>query len=59
MRDLVILRVGGGIRTGCQIAIAAMMGAEKFGFSTLAMIAEGCVMARMGMSAAEAVAAVN
>ena len=43
----VTLRVDGGIRTGRDLAIAAMMGAEEFGFGTIAMIAEGCVMARV------------
>ncbi len=59
MRDCVILHVSGGICTRRHIAIAAMMGAEEFGFGTIAMIAEGCVMARVGMSAAEAAAAVD
>jgi len=47
LRDRVILRADGGIRTGRDVAIAAMMGAEEFGFGTIAMIAEGCVMARV------------
>ena len=47
LRDRVTIRVDGGIRTGRDIAIAAMMGAEEFGFGTIAMIAEGCVMARV------------
>ena len=47
LRERVIIRVDGGIRTGRDIAIAAMMGAEEFGFGTIAMIAEGCVMARV------------
>jgi glutamate synthase (ferredoxin) len=47
LRDRVILRVDGGIRTGRDVAIAAMLGAEEFGFGTIAMIAEGCVMARV------------
>eukprot|EP00985_Skeletonema_marinoi_P003887 scaffold1696_cov79-Skeletonema_marinoi.AAC.1 len=47
LRDRVTLRVDGGIRTGRDLAIAAMMGAEEFGFGTIAMIAEGCVMARV------------
>lgn len=47
LRDRVLIRVDGGIRTGRDIAIAAMMGAEEFGFGTIAMIAEGCVMARV------------
>merc|ERR1719253_1008608 len=41
LRDRVILRADGGIRTGRDVAIAAMMGAEEFGFGTIAMIAEG------------------
>jgi glutamate synthase (ferredoxin) len=47
LRDRVVLRVDGGIRTGRDVAIAAMMGGEEFGFGTIAMIAEGCVMARV------------
>merc|ERR1719261_445015 len=47
LRDRVVIRVDGGVRTGRDIAIAAMMGAEEFGFGTIAMIAEGCVMARV------------
>jgi len=47
LRDRVTIRVDGGIRTGRDVAIAAMLGAEEFGFGTIAMIAEGCVMARV------------
>nr|YP_010502318.1 ferredoxin-dependent glutamate synthase [Grateloupia turuturu]UXC96731.1 ferredoxin-dependent glutamate synthase [Grateloupia turuturu] len=47
LRDRVILRVDGGLRTGQDIIIAALMGAEEFGFGTIAMIATGCVMARI------------
>merc|ERR1712176_633667 len=47
LRDRVLIRVDGGIRTGRDIAISAMMGAEEFGFGTIAMISEGCVMARV------------
>jgi glutamate synthase (ferredoxin) len=47
LRDRVLIRVDGGIRTGRDLTIAAMMGAEEFGFGTIAMIAEGCVMARV------------
>jgi glutamate synthase (ferredoxin) len=47
LRDRVVLRVDGGIRTGRDVAIAAMLGAEEYGFGTIAMIAEGCVMARV------------
>jgi glutamate synthase (ferredoxin) len=47
LRDRVVLRVDGGIRTGRDVAVAAMLGAEEYGFGTIAMIAEGCVMARV------------
>lgn len=47
LRDRVILRTDGGIRTGRDVVVAALLGAEEFGFGTIAMIAEGCVMARV------------
>lgn len=47
LRQRVLLRVDGGLRTGKDIVIAALMGAEEFGFGTIAMIATGCVMARI------------
>lgn len=47
LRERVVLRVDGGLRTGRDIVLAALMGAEEFGFGTIAMIATGCVMARI------------
>ncbi|MGB6295756.1 MAG: glutamate synthase-related protein, partial [Rivularia sp. (in: cyanobacteria)] len=47
LRDRVILRVDGGLKSGWDILMGAMMGAEEFGFGSVAMIAEGCVMARI------------
>nr|YP_009397185.1 glutamate synthase [Thuretia quercifolia]ARW66371.1 glutamate synthase [Thuretia quercifolia] len=47
LRDRVVLRVDGGLRTGRDIILSALMGAEEFGFGTVAMIATGCVMARI------------
>nr|QCI05592.1 glutamate synthase [Cryptopleura ramosa] len=47
LRNRVILRVDGGLKTGQDIVLAALMGAEEFGFGTIAMIATGCVMARI------------
>ncbi|MFS8779273.1 glutamate synthase-related protein [Synechococcus sp. W55.1] len=47
LRQRSILRVDGGIRTGWEVVMAAMLGAEEFGFGTVAMIAEGCIMARV------------
>ena len=46
LRDRVVLRVDGGMRSGRDIVIAAMLGAEEYGFGTTAMVATGCIMAR-------------
>ena len=47
LRDRVILRVDGGLRTGWDVMMAALMGGEEYGFGSIAMIAEGCIMARI------------
>nr|YP_010338095.1 ferredoxin-dependent glutamate synthase [Erythrolobus coxiae]UNJ17680.1 ferredoxin-dependent glutamate synthase [Erythrolobus coxiae] len=47
LRDRVLLRVDGGLKNGKDIVLAALMGAEEFGFGTIAMIATGCIMARI------------
>jgi glutamate synthase (ferredoxin) len=47
LRDRVLLRVDGGLKSGWDIIIAALMGAEEYGFGSIAMIAEGCIMARV------------
>src|SRR5690606_23066146 len=41
------LRVDGGLKTGRDIVIAALLGADEYSFGTAAMISEGCVMARV------------
>src|SRR5947207_9115158 len=46
LRDRVILQVDGGLKTGRDIAIAAALGADEYGFGTAALVALGCVMAR-------------
>ena len=46
LRGRVTLRTDGGMKTGRDIVVAAMLGAEQFGFGTAAMIAVGCKMAR-------------
>lgn len=46
LRGRVRLRADGGMRTGRDIVIAALLGADEFSFGTAAAIAEGCVMAR-------------
>jgi glutamate synthase (ferredoxin) len=47
LRDRVLLRVDGGFKTGWDVIIGALMGGEEYGFGTVAMIAEGCIMARV------------
>ena len=46
LRGRVALRVDGGLKTGNDVIIAALLGAEEFGFGTAALVAIGCVMAR-------------
>jgi glutamate synthase (NADPH/NADH) large chain/glutamate synthase (ferredoxin) len=46
LRRNVRLRVDGGLKTGRDVVIAAMLGADEFGFGTAALVALGCVMAR-------------
>ncbi|MGA1268756.1 MAG: glutamate synthase large subunit [Gemmobacter sp.] len=50
LRERVTLRTDGGLRTGRDIVIAAMMGAEEFGIGTAALIAMGCIMVRQCQS---------
>ena len=47
LRDRVTLRVDGGLKTGWDVIMGALMGAEEYGFGSIAMIAEGCIMARV------------
>jgi len=46
LRHQVRLRVDGGIRTGRDVVIAAMMGAEEFGIGTAGLVAMGCILVR-------------
>jgi glutamate synthase domain-containing protein 2/glutamate synthase domain-containing protein 1/glutamate synthase domain-containing protein 3 len=46
LRGRVRLRVDGGLKTGRDVVIAAMLGAEEFGFGTASLVALGCDMAR-------------
>ena len=46
LRHKVTLRTDGGIKTGRDVVIAAMMGAEEFGMGTSSLIAMGCIMVR-------------
>jgi len=45
-RERVRLRVDGGFKLGRDVIIAALLGADEFGFGTAALLAIGCVMAR-------------
>ena len=47
LRDRVTLRVDGGLKTGWDVIMGALMGAEEYGFGSIAMISEGCIMARV------------
>jgi len=46
LRDKVVLQVDGQIKTGRDVVIGALLGAEEFGFGTAALIVLGCVMMR-------------
>ena len=46
LRHRVTLRVDGGLKTGRDIVMAAMMGAEEYGMGTSSLIAMGCIMVR-------------
>jgi len=46
LRHFVRLRTDGGIRTGRDVVIAAMLGAEEYGIGTASLIALGCIMVR-------------
>jgi glutamate synthase (NADPH/NADH) large chain/glutamate synthase (ferredoxin) len=46
LRGRVMLRSDGGMKTGRDVLVAAMLGAEEYGFGTAAAVAVGCIMAR-------------
>jgi glutamate synthase (NADPH/NADH) large chain len=50
LRNRITLRTDGGLRTGRDIVMAAMMGAEEYGIGTAALIAMGCIMVRQCQS---------
>jgi len=47
LRTRVTVRTDGGLATGRDVVMAAMLGADEMSFGTSAMIAEGCIMARV------------
>ena len=46
LRGRIRVQVDGMLRTGRDVVIAAMLGAEEFGFATVALVAMGCIMMR-------------
>ncbi|NJC35191.1 glutamate synthase (NADPH/NADH) large chain [Sphingomonas jejuensis] len=46
LRHKVRLRTDGGLRTGRDVVIAAILGAEEYGIGTLSLVAMGCIMVR-------------
>jgi glutamate synthase (ferredoxin) len=46
LRGRVRVRADGGLKTGRDVLVAALLGADEFSFGTAALVAEGCIMAR-------------
>lgn len=47
LRGRVVLETDGKLMTGRDVAVAALLGAEEFGFATAPLVAMGCVMMRV------------
>ncbi|MGW6936457.1 glutamate synthase large subunit [Lentzea sp. NPDC054927] len=47
LRDRITVQVDGALRTGRDVVVAALLGAEEFGFATAPLIVAGCVMMRV------------
>ena len=47
LRSRIRVRADGGLRTGKDVLVAALLGADEFSFGTAPLIAEGCIMARV------------
>ena len=46
LRGRIAVQVDGGLRTGRDVVVGALLGADEFGFSTAPLIAAGCIMMR-------------
>jgi glutamate synthase (ferredoxin) len=46
LRSRIIVQTDGQLKTGRDVAVAALLGAEEFGFATAALVSSGCVMMR-------------
>ncbi|MQA76872.1 MAG: glutamate synthase large subunit [Streptosporangiales bacterium] len=47
LRDRIVVQVDGQMKTGRDVIVAALLGAEEFGFSTAPLVVSGCVMMRV------------
>ncbi|MGE0394476.1 MAG: glutamate synthase large subunit [Vicinamibacterales bacterium] len=47
LRDRIVVQVDGQMKTGRDVVVAALMGAEEFGFATAPLVVMGCVMMRV------------
>ncbi|MDQ1533635.1 MAG: glutamate synthase large chain, partial [Actinomycetota bacterium] len=47
LRDRIVVQVDGQLKTGRDVVIAALLGAEEFGFATAPLVVSGCVMMRV------------
>ena len=47
LRDRIVVQVDGQMKTGRDVVIAALLGAEEFGFATAPLVVSGCVMMRV------------
>jgi glutamate synthase (ferredoxin) len=47
LRDRIVVQVDGQLRTGRDVVIAALLGAEEFGFATSVLVVSGCIMMRV------------
>lgn len=47
LRDRIVVQTDGQLKTGRDVIIAALLGAEEFGFATAPLVVEGCVMMRV------------
>ena len=47
LRDRIVVQVDGQLKTGRDVVVAALMGAEEFGFATAPLVVVGCIMMRV------------
>lgn len=47
LRDRIVVQVDGQLKTGRDVMIAALLGAEEFGFATAPLVVSGCIMMRV------------